>query len=166
MWRFLSWKKEKRTPVFYIRFHSGVLFLVWTWKQSWNPLLLPFLTAFLLVSAEVQKLILPRLQEHLLQPGHVVLQGRRLKVLHHPPHWRHHGIALVGERGEAHHHSQLFVRILAALQEVWHVHVHLWSQLEAVGFLRQKKKEKGRFVNNHQNNRNVQYATQQERRNE
>lgn len=103
--------------------------------RSNHSLFPSFLIVFLLSSAEVEQLVQLRLQEHHLQPLRVALQGCRLEVLHHPPHRRHHRLALVGQRGEAHHHCQLSVGVLAALQEVGHVGVHLGGQLEAVWFL-------------------------------
>lgn len=89
-------------------------------------------------SAEVQQLVQLRLQEHLLQPVHVALEDSRLQVLHHPPHRWYHWVPLVGQRGKANHHRQLFVGVLAALQEVRHIGFHLWGQLEAVWFLGKK----------------------------
>lgn len=65
-------------------------------RQIRHSLFLSFLIVLLFASAKVQQFVQLRLQEHLLQPLHVVLQSCRLQVLHHPPHRRHHGVALVG----------------------------------------------------------------------
>lgn len=102
---------------------------------SQYSLLLSVLPGLLLASAEVQQRFQLRLQEGRLEPLHVLPQGVGLEVLHHPPHWRHHWVTLVGQRGEAHHHRQLLLHVRAALQEVRHKDFHLRGQLKAVGLL-------------------------------
>lgn len=108
-----------------------------------HSLILSSLAVLLLVSTDVQQLVQLRLQEYVLKPFHIALQSCRLKVLHHLPHRRHHGVASVGEGRETHHHCQLFVWVPTAFQEVRHKDVHLRGQLEAVRFLRVRKDGSG-----------------------
>lgn len=90
------------------------------------------LVLLLPAGAEVQAAVQPGVEEHVFEPVHVALQGGGPQVLHNPPEGGHHGIALVGEQGEGHHHRQLLLRVIAALQEVAHVRLHLGGKLEAV----------------------------------
>lgn len=62
-----------------------------------NKRSLLFALVFLLAGAEVQQTVWLRLQEHPFEPVHVAPQSRRLQVLHHPPHCRHHGVTIVGQ---------------------------------------------------------------------
>ena len=95
-----------------------------------------FLILLLPAGAEVQTGVHVWMEEHVLEPGHVAPEDLGLQVRQHPPHGGHHGVALVGEQGEALHHSHLLVLVRAAAQELTPVCLHLRGELGAVWELR------------------------------
>lgn len=106
------------------------------WAHS--PVDRSILGFLLIAGAEVHQGVQVGLQKHVLQPGHVALEGRGTQEPYNPPEGRHHGEALVGDGSEGHHHGQLPLGIIsAAFQEASNVLIHLWSKLELARVLQE-----------------------------
>lgn len=100
------------------------------------------LVALLSVCGEIQTRVQLWITELVCEPLHVSLQRRRNHVLQNLPVRRNHGVTSVSESSETHDDGQLFVSIIAVLHELARVSLHLWSELEPIGQLKTKTRNK------------------------